>query len=107
MSIIWATRGKNWGFRFLRDGGLSADVLTTYEEAFAGAGNSLLEFHITAESVAIRFPDPLNRKDRAGRVIPHEFVLTGTDTDGIISLDQAKSLVWPKFADEYAEIWED
>ena len=35
MTLIWATRGRTWGFRFLRDGGLE-DPLDTYEEAFAG-----------------------------------------------------------------------
>ena len=32
--LIWATRGRTWGFRFLLDGG-QADPLTTYERAFA------------------------------------------------------------------------
>lgn len=105
MSIIWATRGENWGFRFVRDGG-SPDVMKIYDDAFAGVGNSTLEFCATPGVIALRFPDPLGRKDRAGRVIPHEFVLTGTDAAGINSLDTAKHIIWPKFADEYAQIWD-
>ena len=32
-SVIWATRGRTWGFRFLLDAGLS-DPLADYERAF-------------------------------------------------------------------------
>ena len=37
MTLIWATRGRNWGFRFLRDGDF-ADPLSEYDAAFAGIG---------------------------------------------------------------------
>ncbi len=36
MKIIWATRGKTWGYKFLLDGQF-ADPLPVYERAFSGA----------------------------------------------------------------------
>lgn len=35
--MIWATRGWDWGFRFLRDGGVD-DPLDLYDAVFATAG---------------------------------------------------------------------
>ena len=64
MRFIWATRGKDWGFKFLRDGGFS-DPLPIYEAAFEGTDPSLS---------TLRFDDPEGRTDRAGRVIEHDFV---------------------------------
>ena len=38
MKLIWATRGRTWGFRFLRDGGFE-DPLPVYDEAFSEVGD--------------------------------------------------------------------
>lgn len=105
MSIIWATRGKNWGFRFLRDGG-SSSVLESYEMAFARVGDSMTEYFKDQNIIAVRTPDPLGRKDRSGRIIPHEFVLSGPDAEDIHSIDDVLTEVWPSLADEYAKIWD-
>ena len=35
VNLIWATRGRTWGFRFLLDGEY-ASPLATYESAFVG-----------------------------------------------------------------------
>ena len=48
MRFIWATRGRDWGFKFLRDGGFS-DPLPIYEAAFEGTDPSLS---------TLRFDDP-------------------------------------------------
>src|SRR5690606_6305373 len=37
-NLVWATRGRSWGFRFLLNGGLS-DPLPTYERIFAHSAN--------------------------------------------------------------------
>ena len=37
VGFIWATRGRTWGFRFLRTGGLQ-DPLGTYEAIFSKIG---------------------------------------------------------------------
>ena len=74
MTLIWATRGRTWGFRFLRDGGF-ADPLPKYDAAFAGIGVGPTAYQRVGTTVAVRFPDPHGRKDSAGRLIPHELVV--------------------------------
>lgn len=105
MSLIWATRGRTWGFRFLRNGGLP-DPLSVYDTAFSGIGEEPEAWRRDADTVALRFPDPLARQDLAGRVIPHEFVAFGTSADGIGSVEEGRRLLWPLVADEFARVWE-
>ena len=64
--------------------------------------------HRVGEKVALRFPDPLGRKDAAGRVITHEFVVFGSLADGIDSVEDGHRLVWgqPQVAEEFARVWE-
>ena len=57
MNFIWATRGRTWGFRFVRDGGLP-DPLVVYDTAFSGVGDEPEAWRRNAETVALRFPDP-------------------------------------------------
>jgi hypothetical protein len=104
--FIWATRGRTWGFRFLRDGGF-ADPLPHYDVAFAhmsGAGASAC--HRIGSMVAVRFPDPNGRTDSAGRVIPHDFVVFPPLCDRIETVDDALAEIWPLVAKEYEAIWE-
>jgi hypothetical protein len=103
-ALIWATRGKSWGFRFLRDGGLS-DPLPTYEEAFASIGSDPLVYRRVGRSVVLRFPDPEGRTDAAGRVIPHDFVVFPPVASEINSVDEGMALVWAAVADEFARVW--
>lgn len=111
MRFIWATRGRTWGFRFLRSGGF-ADPLPVYETAFAGVEEGPQAWQRVAATatseamVALRFPDPLERRDRAGRVIPHDVVVFPPEADEIGSVEDGLSLVWPQVADEFARIWE-
>lgn len=104
MSLIWATRGRTWGFRFLSDGGFK-DPLPVYDEIFAGVGDEPQVCRRVADRVALRFPDPEDRRDVAGRVIPHEFVVFGTLIDGIDSVQDGLRLVWPQVRDQYARVW--
>ncbi len=104
MRLLWATRGRTWGFRFLRDGGLP-DPLPTYDAAFSGVEDEPEVCRRGAESVALRFPDPLGRQDAAGRVIPHEFVAFRPSADELDSVEAGLRLVWPLVADEYAQVW--
>jgi len=103
--LVWATRGRTWGFRFLRDGG-EVDPLPVYERAFAGAGNETTIWLPRGDLAALRFPDPLGRTDRAGRTIPHEFVVYRPLRDAIDSVDDGRRLVWPLVADEFRDLWE-
>ncbi|GID93160.1 hypothetical protein ACFQFC_05175 [Amorphoplanes digitatis] len=107
MSLIWATRGRTWGFRFLLDGGFE-DPLPEYDSAFSGAGDGPEICRRVGDRVALRFPDPLGRKDVADRVIPHEFVVFGPLADGIDSVEDGLRLVWrqSQVADEFARVWE-
>lgn len=102
MSLIWATRGRHWGFRFVYGGGY-ADPLVEYDKVFDGVGTEDELCVPSGGRAALRFPDPLGRTDRAGRVIPHEFVL-----DAAIASDvaEAKAAVWPLVADYYESIWD-
>lgn len=103
--LIWATRGRNWGFRFLLNAGLP-DPLAEYERCFADLGDEPRAWRRVAGRVALRFPDPLGRRDAAGRVIPHEFVLLGGWADDIDSVGDGLQHVWPLVADAYARVWD-
>lgn len=103
--LIWATRGRTWGFRFLLDGGLS-DPLLEYERIVAGLGDEPTAWRRVAGKVALRFPDPLGRRDASGRVIPHEFVVSGDLANEIGSAEEGRQQVWPLVAEAYARIWD-
>jgi hypothetical protein len=110
MSLIWVTRGRAWGFRFLRSGGFE-DPLPVYDIAFAGVVDTSEDCRRVAgtvalpQMVALRFPDPAGRRDRAGRVIPHDFVVLGPLADGIGSVEDGRQQVWPLVADEFERVW--
>lgn len=103
--LIWATRGRTWGFRFLLDGGLS-DPLLEYERSVAGLEDEPTAWRRVAGKVALRFPDPLGRRDASGRVIPHEFVVSGNLANEIRSAEEGRQQVWPLVAEAYARIWD-
>jgi hypothetical protein len=102
--FIWVTRGQTWGFRFLRDGGLS-DPLTVYEATFSTVGDQREACRRIDDRVALRFPDPDERRDEAGRVITHDFVLTGWRAEQITSLEDGRHQVWDEVKEEYESIW--
>lgn len=104
MSLVWATRGRDWGFRFLLTGGFS-DPLLTYERAFSGLPAGEAAIQVIGGVLALRFMDPLDRRDRSGRPIPHEFVLTGPDVVQVRSVDDGIQKIWPLVADYYEEVW--
>ena len=103
--LIWATRGRSWGFRFLLDGGLP-DPLLEYERVFAGVPDQQSACQRQDGKVALRFPDPEGRRDSAGRLIPHEFLASGALAESINSLDDALHTIWPLVASTYARIWD-
>lgn len=104
-TLIWATRGRSWGFRFLLNGG-QPDPLPEYESNFAGLETEPTTCRRTAGTVALRFPDPLGRKDAAGRVIPHDFVVSGDLAGEIESVEDGLQQIWPRVARTYARVWE-
>ncbi|MGW3548894.1 hypothetical protein ACWDHH_14170 [Janibacter hoylei] len=104
-NLIWATRGRIWGFRFLLDAGFS-DPLPAYERAFAGTGNVCPIWDHVGETVAARIVDPLGRRDSAGRVIPHEFVVLGEAAALVRGVDDARRHLWPLVETAYERIWD-
>lgn len=103
--LIWATQGRFWGFRFLVDGGMS-DPLPEYERIFADVGDEPKAWRRVVGKVALRFPDPLGRRDASGRVIPHDFVVSGDLANEIQSADDGLQQVWPLVAEAYARVWD-
>ncbi len=103
--FIWATRGRTWGFRFLRKGGYE-DPLGVYEDAFSKVGDQPEAWRRVADKVALRFPDPDGRRDASGRVIPHDFVLLGHWADGINSLEDGRERMWHEVVDEFEGVWD-
>jgi hypothetical protein len=103
--LIWATRGRFWGFRFLLKGGLP-DPLLVYEGSFAGHDDNPTTCRRAAGTVALRFPDPLGRRDASGRVIPHDFVVLGDLADEIESVEDGVQYIWPLVAEAYARVWD-
>lgn len=89
---------------FLRNAGFE-DPLPAYEKAFGNTGNSSEEFRKIENGVAVRFPDPEGRKDRSGRVIPHDLVVYGELATEIHSVDEALRLVWPQIAPVFDHVW--
>ncbi|MCC5948219.1 MAG: hypothetical protein JJT89_07155 [Nitriliruptoraceae bacterium] len=103
--LIWATRGHSWGFRFLMDAGLP-DPLPAYERAFADVGDEPTAWRRLVDTVALRFPDPEQRRDDVGRVIPHEFVVSGELAASVTSVEEGLRRIWPLVEATYARVWD-
>jgi hypothetical protein len=104
-TYIWATRGRAWGFRFLRKGGLP-NPLAVYEAAFSKVGDEPELWRRVGDKMVLRFPDPEGRRDAAGRVIPHNFVLLGGCVDGINSFEDAFQRIWHEVSQEFDRVWD-
>lgn len=105
MTFIWATRGRSWGFRFLLDAGLE-DPRTEYLRRFAVVENVMPAYRRDGDVVAARFPDPLGRRDSAGRIIPHEFVVFSPTSNAISSVEDAMRELWPEVEGTFERIWD-
>ena len=77
-----------------------------YEETFSKVGEQPEAWRRVGDNFALRFPDPEGRRDAAGRVIPHDFVLLGRWSDGIKSLDDGRERIWHEVADEFESVWD-
>jgi hypothetical protein len=108
MILLWATRGRSWGFRFLPVAGSSAgaDPLPLYERAFAGHEGEAEGCWDTDGLLAVRILDPEGRRDEAGRTIPHEIVLEAAQVEHVATPADAIEHVWPLLAGRYAGLWD-
>lgn len=105
MTLVWATRGRSWGFRFIRTAG-APDPLPIYEDAFSSVEDEPEVFRRSQTLVALRFRDPDGRKDQSSRLIFHEFVLQGEMAEDLHSIEEGREKIWPLVADEYERIYD-
>ncbi|AXK44200.1 hypothetical protein [Brachybacterium saurashtrense] len=103
--LIWSTRGKHWGHRFLRRGG-SQDPLVDLERAFSGARGAGETLQRSGDLLALRFRDPLLREDEAGRVIIHEVITDDPSVRDAATLQDGIAAVWPMLEEDYAKVWD-
>jgi hypothetical protein len=82
------------------------DSLLVYDEVFSDVEDEREVCRRVGGTVALRFPDPERRQDRAGRVIPHDFVVFEPLANRLHSVADGLQLVWPEVADEFARVWE-
>ena len=107
MILLWATRGRSWGFRFLPvEGTTGADPLALYERAYIGHEDESEGCWRTGGLLAVRFADPEGRTDESGRVIPHELVLDADEATDLATPEGAVAQLWPLLAARYAELWD-
>lgn len=106
MILLWATRGREWGFRFLIGADL-AEPLAIYEAAFAPLADAAEGCVANNGRVALRLLDPDGRRDRAGRLILHEFVLDGGLGERVRTVEDGRREVWPLVAGRYADAWDE
>ncbi|MGO4593138.1 hypothetical protein AB4Z18_04880 [Leifsonia sp. 2TAF2] len=104
-SFIWATRGRRWGFRFLRDGGYD-DPLPVYEAAFAGLTDRREVCQQADEAIILRFPDPDGRQDHSRRIISHDFVIRPTSSGQLPAVEDAPDIAWATVSADYAQLWD-
>lgn len=104
-SFIWATRGRRWGFRFLRDGGYD-DPLPVYEAAFAGLTDRREVCQKVDGALVVRFPDPEGRQDQSRRIISHDFVIRRTDSGRLPAVEDAAGMAWATVSEDYARLWD-
>lgn len=105
--IIHSSRGRELGYRFVKQGGLK-DALHEYESAgFTGSegGDVFRRYGAHAEKIAARFTDPEGRKDQSGRPILHEVIVPSSMTDGINSLEDIRQKIWPLLKTEYDAVY--
>jgi hypothetical protein len=114
--ILWSTRGLDWGFSLVLVPKLKCqDWLRVRDAIFGGSSNDGDFFKRDSiglcgsreEYAAVRFLDPKGRKDRAGRVIPHEFVIFGPSSNPFNDGATLKEAAWKQAESCYKEIFAD
>lgn len=105
MKLIWATRGRTWGFRLLRTGDLP-DPLLALEAALSLLGDEPQAWRRDGPRAVVRFLDPRGRQDLAGRVIPHEAVLLEPEASNVDSFEEARRAVWAEVEEYFDRVWE-
>jgi hypothetical protein len=103
--LIWATRGRSWGFRFLLDGGFR-DPLLPYDHGFSGLEGLSEGWRRVGTNVALRIQDPEERRDLSGRLILHEFVVPAPLSNQVTSVEDGLILIWPLVSGIFERVWD-
>ncbi|WP_204138052.1 hypothetical protein [Halomicronema sp. CCY15110] len=118
-NVLWSTRGEDWGFRFLLHPNInvaSRNWLEIYEEVFKYKQVSVSDYTCRGKInllenrsffyVAFIFTDPERRKDRSGRVIPHELVYFDAEYLEVEFDDfNLKNRIWNMVSDTYSTLY--
>jgi hypothetical protein len=78
---------------------------TVTEEYQVNQGNIKLSSNLTVPYIALSFPDPEQRKDRAGRIIPHEIALLGEEIQAFQDIRSAVNEIWKTLSSTYAILY--
>ncbi|MBD2427362.1 hypothetical protein [Phormidium sp. FACHB-1136] len=78
---------------------------TVTEEFQVNQGNIKLSSNITVPYIALSFPDPEQRKDRAGRIIPHEIALLGEEIKAVQDIRSAVNEIWKTLSSTYSILY--
>lgn len=117
-SLLWSTRGRDWGFRRLLEPDIRCDNwLQSYKTMFSQHNMNQQQFqrgYVKLSSkikdpvpyVAVIFTDPQSRTDRSNRTIPHEIAIVGEDSYQFEDFDSIKEKVWEVLSDVYSELYE-
>lgn len=103
--LIHLSRTKNKGLQFYRKGG-TPDYFADWEDVFVKrGGNPDTHDHFEKLSdgrIALAFPDPENRRDRAGRGIGHQVIIPKIMSEGIDTKEKAIGKIWPLLKYDYS-----
>lgn len=115
-NILWSTRGRDWGFRMILLPSLNCNnwldahhrifqESRATEEYKVDQGDIKLSSDLTIPYIALSFPDPEQRKDRAGRIIPHEVALLGEEIRAFQDIRSAVDEIWIILSSTYANLY--
>lgn len=99
--IILYARGKNKGFRFMQTGGTPTPLAEFGKGLQDDYDQPYGYFHKYEGKVAAVLKDPEGRKDKSGRVIPHQIIVPKNMATGIDNIDDVANKIWPKLKDVY------
>ena len=116
VGVVHGARTKNKGFTFPGRGGLSDPSAEWMKAGFTGSGlpagvdpatkTHAWRYGDRGEKIAAVFPDPLGRRDRAGREIHHEVMLPEEVAKKVKDLSDVPKVAWDLIKDTYDALYE-
>lgn len=105
-SVVMASRGKNRGFRFIKNGGVPDPLVEYMKSSLLKSETQGFEKY-DGGKVAVSFLNPDGLKDKSGRVIPISLVIPKSQATGINSTDDVLKSVWPQIKDAFLSNYND